>query len=75
MFGGRKMPVYEYSCSVCGKVFERNLSFSDSQSTVKCPSGHTHVQRVYSPIAVVFKGSGFYSTDHSHHSSGDISKS
>ncbi len=60
------MPVYEFSCSVCGKVFEKNIPFDESRANIRCPEGHQKVHRIYSPVTVVFKGSGFYSTDHSH---------
>jgi len=69
------MPVYEFSCSVCGKVFEKNIRMEEQQSTVRCPEGHLKVRRVYSAPMVLFKGGGFYVTDHPHTSSGDISKS
>ena len=68
------MPVYEFSCNVCGKVLEKNIPFDENRSNVHCPSGHVNVQRIYTPTAVVYKGSGFYSTDHSHTSSGDVGK-
>ncbi len=58
------MPQYTFRCEVCGAVFERRLSFSQSLDEVVCPQGHTQVVRVYRPPAIVFKGSGFYITDH-----------
>ncbi len=58
------MPQYTFRCEVCGTVFERRLSFSQSLDEVVCPQGHTQVVRVYRPPAIVFKGSGFYITDH-----------
>ena len=58
------MPHYTFRCEVCGEVFERYLSFSESLQGITCPQGHTQVVRVYRPPAIVFKGSGFYITDH-----------
>jgi putative FmdB family regulatory protein len=58
------MPRYEFSCPVCGQNFERNLPMGASQSGIRCPAGHPNARRVYSATPVVFKGSGFYVTDH-----------
>ena len=57
------MPMYEYECFECGLRFERLQNHSDPHVT-QCPQGHRNVQRVFSPPAIVFKGSGFYVTDH-----------
>jgi putative FmdB family regulatory protein len=58
------MPSYDFTCKVCGANFERQVSFHDDLSTVTCPNGHHQVQRHYSVPSVVFKGSGWYVTDH-----------
>jgi len=58
------MPTYTFRCETCGVVFDKFLSFHDDQSRVTCPNGHATVHRVFRPPAVVFKGSGFYVTDH-----------
>jgi putative FmdB family regulatory protein len=58
------MPSYEFSCATCGRTFEKNLPMGASQAEVRCPSGHRRVRRVYSAPPVMFKGSGFYVTDH-----------
>ena len=58
------MPAYTFRCQVCGEVFTRRYSFHDDLSAVICPNGHSEVERVFAPPAVVFKGSGFYITDH-----------
>lgn len=57
------MPVYQYSCNVCGVKFERLLSFMDDYSKVVCPNGHTQVRKIYSIPSVIYKGNGWYSTD------------
>ena len=56
------MPTYEYACTKCGHQFEALQSFSDDALT-ECPECKGEVQKVYSNVGVVFKGSGFYKTD------------
>jgi len=58
------MPVYSFICSECGTHFEQRRSFQESNGSVTCPNGHHNVRREFSVPSVVFKGSGFYSTDH-----------
>ncbi len=58
------MPTYAYSCDNCGVRFDRFQSFNDPTLTV-CPEcGEEALRKLYLPVGVVFKGSGFYSTDH-----------
>ncbi len=58
------MPVYTYRCDVCGFTFDQRLGFNDSQPS-RCPEcGAEALHRVYKPVGIVFKGSGFYATDH-----------
>jgi putative FmdB family regulatory protein len=56
------VPIYEYKCAN-GHVFETVQSMSDDPITA-CPECGAPVERVFHPIAVHFKGSGFYSTDY-----------
>ncbi len=56
------MPIYEYRCKK-GHVFDVRQSFSDDPVTT-CEVCGAPVQRVFHPIAVHFKGSGFYNTDY-----------
>ncbi len=56
------MPIYEYKCTK-GHVFDAMQSFSDEPLT-KCEVCGAPVQRVYHPVSVHFKGSGFYNTDY-----------
>lgn len=58
------MPTYNYVCKVCGKKFEQFVPFSQDPEAVICPNGHLEVRRLFSAPAIVFKGSGWYSTDH-----------
>lgn len=56
------MPTYEYTCTDCGHDLEVFQKFSDDPLTV-CPDCNGHLRKVFSPVGVVFKGSGFYATD------------
>jgi putative FmdB family regulatory protein len=56
------MPIYEYRCEN-GHEFEVIQSMSDDPVTA-CPECGATVERVFHPVAVHFKGSGFYSTDY-----------
>ncbi len=57
------MPIYTYRCEHCGVQFDRRQHFSDEPLTV-CPECETEtLRKVYLPVGIVFKGSGFYATD------------
>jgi putative FmdB family regulatory protein len=56
------MPIYEYRCEN-GHLFEVMQKIADPPVTV-CQTCAAPVQRVFHPIAVHFKGSGFYNTDY-----------
>ena len=56
------MPIYEYRCER-GHTFEVMQRMTDDPLTV-CDEHGTPVQRVFHPVAVHFKGSGFYNTDY-----------
>jgi putative FmdB family regulatory protein len=58
------MPIYAYRCESCGVHFERQQSFSDAPLK-RCPECNKNtLVKVIGPVGVVFKGSGFYATDH-----------
>lgn len=58
------MPIYTYRCENCGVQFERTQKFSD-QPLTRCPECNKKtLRKVYTPVGIVFKGSGFYATDH-----------
>jgi putative FmdB family regulatory protein len=63
------MPTYEYACKACGNRFEAWQKITDEPLT-ECPKCHAEIHRVLFPAGVVFKGSGFYSTDNRGHKSG-----
>lgn len=57
------MPIYTYQCENCGVRFDRHQSFSDP-ALKQCPECmEEKLRKVYTPVGIVFKGSGFYSTD------------
>jgi putative FmdB family regulatory protein len=58
------MPVYTYRCENCGVQFDKTQKFSDASLT-RCPECNKKtLRKVYMPVGIVFKGSGFYATDH-----------
>ena len=65
------MPIYEYRCEN-GHVFEVFRSMSDDPVTA-CEVCGAPVERVFHPVAVHFKGSGFYTTDYAKKGSGQSS--
>ncbi len=67
------MPIYEYRCER-GHTFEVMQRMTDDPLTV-CDEHGTPVQRVFHPVAVHFKGSGFYNTDYGKKKSGAANSS
>ena len=58
------MPVYTYRCESCGVQFERHQSFHDAPLKT-CPECRKKsLRKVITPTKIIFKGSGFYATDH-----------
>ena len=57
------MPRYDYRCSSCQIEFELVQSFSEAGSGT-CPECSGAGQRVYHAVPVIYKGSGFYTTDY-----------
>lgn len=57
------MPLYEYRCKNCGHQFEIQQSFAEDSLTV-CPDcGEPQLRKVFQPVGITFKGSGFYKND------------
>jgi putative FmdB family regulatory protein len=67
------MPIYEYRCER-GHTFEVMQRMTDDPLEL-CEEHGTPVQRVFHPVAVHFKGSGFYNTDYGKKKSGAGSES
>jgi putative FmdB family regulatory protein len=65
------MPLYEYECQTCGIHFERKERITD-QPLKLCPECSGPVRRCIQPVGIIFKGSGFYCTDHRGGSSATI---
>ena len=57
------MPIYEYKCEKCNKIFEEFQSINDPAIT-ECVFCKSPVKRVFSPVGISFKGSVFYANDH-----------
>jgi putative FmdB family regulatory protein len=68
------MPAYDYRCTVCDEVFEVTRSISD-EDAVPCPSCAAETRRLFSPVGVLFKGSGFHNTDYRKKDAGSAEES
>jgi len=56
------VPTYQYTCTDCGEPVEAVQKFTDDPLTV-CAVCGGRLRKVFSPVGIVFKGSGFYRTD------------
>ena len=56
------MPTYEYECTACGQHIEVFQRFSEDPLTT-CGVCGGKLRKVFHPVGIVFKGSGFYATD------------
>ncbi len=56
------MPVYEYQCHECNKHFEYEHGVNDPHPE-KCEECGGELKKVFTPVGIVFKGSGFYIND------------
>ena len=57
------MPIYGYRCSSCGHQFEIQQRMSD-EPLKACPKCQGKLTKILYPTGVIFKGSGFYTTDY-----------
>lgn len=57
------MPLYEYECPACGRVFEE-LRRAGDESDAVCPQCGKRASRIVSLSAFALKGTGFYATDY-----------
>lgn len=57
------MPTYEYLCQTCSHRFETWQKMTDAPLT-SCPECGAQIRRILFATGVVFKGHGFYKTDH-----------
>ena len=56
------MPTYQYTCTDCAEPVEVVQKFTDDPLTL-CVACGGRLRKVFSPVGIVFKGSGFYRTD------------
>jgi putative FmdB family regulatory protein len=66
------MPTYEYECNLCHHRFDKRQGF-DEKPLSTCPQCQGEAHRVFHAVPILFKGSGFYCTDHGHGWSGGTS--
>ncbi|HMM81237.1 MAG TPA: zinc ribbon domain-containing protein [Pyrinomonadaceae bacterium] len=57
------MPIYEYKCKQCGKVYEKRQNVSDAPLTT-CEKCHGELEKQWSLSGFQFKGGGWYVTDY-----------
>ena len=57
------MPLYDYECLNCGHQFEVRQHFEE-KAVAACPECSFNARRLFHSVPILFKGSGFYSTDH-----------
>lgn len=57
------MPTYDFECTKCNHRFEQRRSFSDN-GNAQCPVCRGKARRLISAPPIIFKGKGFYVTDH-----------
>jgi putative FmdB family regulatory protein len=68
------MPIYSYRCKNCGKIFEKFRTLG-SEGKEHCDSCNSEALRLFLPSGIIFKGSGFYSTDYKSSSNKTINSS
>ena len=57
------MPAYDYRCTTCEKTFEVVRKHTSTSDEI-CPACGGATKRIFTPVGVVFKGSGFHNTDY-----------
>ncbi len=63
------MPVYEYECEDCSTHFDLRRSFGD-ESKAHCPCCNGKTRRLFTPVPIIFNGSGFFVTDNRRNGAG-----
>ncbi|HCG90818.1 MAG TPA: FmdB family transcriptional regulator [Dehalococcoidia bacterium] len=57
------MPRYDYRCEDCGGEFELKQTFAEAGKGI-CPECEGNGRRIFHSVPVIYKGSGFYTTDY-----------
>ena len=57
------MPLYEYACTKCDQHFDV-FHGADEKKRPRCPKCRSSSRRVFLPVGIIFKGSGFHVTDY-----------
>ncbi len=58
------MPIYRYKCKQCGEEFRELVALGDGAAVCCTACGSSQVVRALSTFGVVYKGSGFYTTEY-----------
>lgn len=58
------MPIYEYQCQACQKVFEKVESITSNETTCTCPECQGLAHRIISNTSFVLKGEGWYVSEY-----------
>jgi putative FmdB family regulatory protein len=67
------MPVYVYKCAQCQHLVEVRQKVNDEPLKV-CPNCQGQLKRQFQPVGIIFKGSGFYTTDYKRSENGEKKK-
>lgn len=67
------MPIYTYRCRDCGHEFDKLQKVND-EPVKECELCGGPVMRVFHPVGIIFKGSGFYTTDYAKKEEGEKGK-
>lgn len=57
------MPIYEYACDLCKRHFDVEHGVEE-RPQVKCPACGSVARKVFKPVPIIFKGSGWHVTDY-----------
>jgi putative FmdB family regulatory protein len=68
------LPTYTYTCTSCNDIIEKRQSFHDAALTT-CEQCGGSLRKVFHPVGIVFKGSGWYVTDSRSSSSSTVNGS
>lgn len=67
------LPLYDYECDACGNRFELRQGFGADRFT-DCPVCSGKSRRKFHPVPIIYKGTGFYTTDYAHKNFSAVAK-